>query len=77
LLSGVTITDPREAGVYLEDRPAGDGPVTLTSLGVTVNGGPVGLLLHGPRAVLNGGVSLVGQTVQPIVTEAGATAPAQ
>jgi len=73
LFSGVTISNPVVAGVYLEDQPQGDGPVTLTAAGVTVQGGPVGLLLHGPRTAINGGVNLTGQTAQPIVTEAGAT----
>jgi hypothetical protein len=77
LLSGVTVNNPREAGIYLRDEPNGDGPVTLTTRGVTVHGGPVGLRLHGPRTVIKGGVNLVGQTVQPIVTEAGARTPNQ
>jgi hypothetical protein len=75
LFSGVTISNPLVAGIYLEDQPAGDGAVTLTAAGVTVNGGPVGLLKHGPRTMVDGGLNLVGQTEQPVVTEAGATAP--
>jgi len=72
LFSGVTITNPLVAGIYLEDQPGGDGPCTLTAAGVTVQGGPVGVLLHGPRTAIEGGVNLVGQTVQGVVTEAGA-----
>ncbi|MHB0936820.1 MAG: right-handed parallel beta-helix repeat-containing protein [Armatimonadota bacterium] len=75
LLSGVTIIAPQIAGIYLQDEAGGDGPVTLTVTGVTVQGGPVGLLLRGPRTVVNGGLNLIEQTVQPIVTEAGAQAP--
>ena len=75
LFSGVTISDPLVAGVYLRDDPAGDGPVTLTAVGVTVRGGPVGLLLHGPRTAVNGALNLAGQTVQPVQAEAGAIAP--
>jgi len=75
--SGVTITNPQIAGIYLEDESGGDGPVTLTAAGVTVQGGPVGLLRHGLRTAVNGRLNLTGQTVQPIVTEAGAQAPAQ
>jgi len=75
LFSGVTITAPQMAGIYLEDEAAGDGPVTLTATGVTVQGGPVGLLLHGPRTVINGTVTLIEQTIQPVVTEDGAQAP--
>jgi len=77
LFSGVTISNSVVAGVYLEDEPQGDGPVTLTAAGLTVQGGPVGLLLHGPRTIVNGGVNLVGQTVQPIITESSARAPNQ
>jgi len=72
LCSNVTIANPLVAGIYLEDDPRGDGPVTLTVAGVTVQGGPVGLLKRGPRTVISGGLNLTGQTVQPIVTESGA-----
>jgi len=77
LLSNVVITNPLTAGIYLEDEAGGDGPVILNATGVTVQGGPVGLLLHGPRTVITGTPSLIEQTVQPIMTEAGAQAPAQ
>lgn len=73
LCSNVTIANPLQAGIYLEDDPRGDGPVTLTASGVTVQGGPVGLLKHGLRTIVNGALNLTGQTVQPIMTEAGAT----
>jgi len=72
LLSGVTISNPQVAGIYLEDQPGGDGPVTLTAAGVTVQGGPIGVLLHGPRTAIEGEVNLVGQTAQGVVSEAGA-----
>lgn len=75
LVSGVTIINPRESGVYLEDDRDGDGPITVTALGLTVQGGPVGVHLKGPRAILDGTPTLVGQTVAPITVEDGARLP--
>jgi len=77
VFSDVTIKNAAVAGICLEGDVRGDGPVTAKMLGVTVQGGPVGLLLKGPKIVLDGLPKIIGQTKQAIVTEDGAQAPAQ
>jgi len=73
--SGVTITDATEAGICLEGDARGDGPITMICDGVTVQGGPVGLLLKGPKSLLEGLPTLHGQTGQAIVATDGAARP--
>lgn len=77
LMTNVAITAPLVAGIYLQDEPGGTGPVTLTATGVTVQGGPVGLRLHGPRTVLHGSLNLIEQALQPVMAEDGAQTPVQ
>jgi hypothetical protein len=75
LFSGVRIENATEAGICLEGDARGDGPITLMMNDVTVQGGLVGLLLKGPKIVLDGMPVLQGQTQQAVVAQDGAVLP--
>jgi len=66
-VSGVTITNAQEAGLYLEDDPQGTSSALLRVTGtVAITGGPVGIRLQGTRVAIEGIPNCIGQTVRAI-----------
>lgn len=66
-VSGVTITNAQEVGLYMEDHPQGTSPALLRVTGnFAITGGPVGIRLQGTRVAVEGTPACTGQTVQAI-----------
>ena len=74
LFSNVTVRNATEAGICLDGGTRGD-TITTTLRDVTVDGGPVGLLLRGAKITLDGVPTLRNQTRTAMVAEDGAILP--